>query len=280
MKKGQGASNRKTVFEALYGNPRDLEAVIAQVGSMTLRELSAARQAVAASPTATVPRLGSKIVSRRAASPAASTVDENFEATDDQGVPKLRPADSLQQVVQQIADSVEKLKKMLPADDTTGDDDVEAGKAAARGGRFQAAADLFNSALAAVCGKLKTRNASTALRAEPSSRSRACKLTSSGFNAMPSVAALNASLGRGGSLSLSDRAGVVLAAVAGHREPAPAASIATASASGYSRAREIQAQIADNEKEQRKFGFTNERNQKHGELSRQLKAEMKKLRPQ
>jgi hypothetical protein len=271
-----------TYGEIRRGNPRDLEAVIAQVGSMTLRELSAARQAIAAKPAATVPRLGSRTVSRRAASPAASTVDENFEATDKEGVPiaKPAPADPFADAIKTLEDCLQRLREMHPdVSDADADADEEQARTALRAGRKLEARRHFDAAIDKLTARIVAHQKHSALRAEPSSRSRANRLTASGFSGMPSVAALNSALGRGGALSIVDRASLALAPVAGRIPKPPAISTPAAPSGSRERIIAIKAQMETLDKEFRRTAiYSPEAQARHATLTRDLKAEMSKFR--
>jgi hypothetical protein len=256
--------------ELIRANPRDLDSLI--------RAVSAVSSAMKAGrPVAAIPGRGQPAPARlaaRAAAPAPSL--------DAEGTPiATPPTDSLQQVVKQLETSIETLKKMLPADADTADADEETAKGgvAARSGNWQLASDSYNAAIACLGAKIKGRTASTALRAEPTSRSRAHRLTASGFSGMPSVAALNSALGRGGALSIVDRSGMVVQApVSGHRKPAPAAvATTTDERPDVVKINSIRAELASLDKDQRKLGFSNEKNARHATLSRELKSELRKF---
>jgi hypothetical protein len=90
-----------------------------------------------------------------------------------------------------------------------------------------------------------------------------------GFNAQPQISALNGFLHR--SPTVTPPASSV---------PPAAPSAAASPAGSRERALAIRAEIAQVDKDQRRLGFTNERNAKHAQLSAQLRAEMKRLRPQ
>jgi hypothetical protein len=87
-----------------------------------------------------------------------------------------------------------------------------------------------------------------------------------GFNAQPEIFALNGFLHR--SPTVTPTASSV---------PPAAPSAAASPAGSRERALAIRSEIAQVDKDQRRLGFTNERNAKHAQLSAQLRAEMKRL---
>jgi hypothetical protein len=191
--------------------------------------------------------------------------------------------DPVGDVIQQLEKCLRQLKTMNPEADAADSDAEEAqGRAALTRGDKAAALRHFDAAISKWGARIVAKKSLNPLLSEPSSPQRAHKLTAFGFNADPVVSALNAQLGRAGSLNLADRASRARAPAAGRTPPArPAAVVVTASAPpDVPKIRAIQADIAALDKLQRREGFTNERNARHAELSRQLRAELKKFRVQ
>jgi len=178
-------------------------------------------------------------------------------ATDEDGtaVPVETPDDTVEKIVEKLETLLAELKK-IAGDTGDSEDEVEARAAIRRGDRAAARRSL-ESAITAITAKIESKTARAALRAEPSSRQRAYKLTASGFNEDPVVASLNASLNRGGSLSLAARAGMSLAPVGGTRTPAtPAAVAPVALSSGYrDRVHAINAEIKSLDAKMHKSGI-------------------------
>ncbi len=139
-------------------------------------------------------------------------------------------------------------------------------------GRKSEALKLLDSAVGKRGAKIVSKKNRSALLAEPSSRARAHKLTTSGFNNDPVVASLNVALGRG---PLADRASLAPAPIT---PPARPAAIATTTSAPPDTAliRSIQAELKSIDLEQRKQ-FSNERHARHAELTRRFRAEMKKF---
>jgi hypothetical protein len=208
--------------------------------------------------------------------PRAATVDTDHEPIQD-GVPQPRPASSLADIVKQLEDGLQKLKEWNP-DVTSEDADADAGEAKACVARGDSAGALrhYDTAIFKLGAAIVSKKKTSALRAEPSSRSRAHRLTASGFSGMPSVAALNSALGRGGALSIADRASLALAPVA-RRIPAPPA-ISTPAAPSGSRERilAIKSEREAINSEYRKTGiYTPAAQARDAKLNCELKAELR-----
>jgi hypothetical protein len=213
--------------------------------------------------------------------PRAATVDENFEATDEQGVPQPRPVDPIADMdaaIKTLQQTLEYLKKQDGITDADADDDEAQARTALRAGRKVEARRHFVDALDKLTAKVVARKNTSSLRAEKPSRSRAHRLTASGFSEMPAVRALNSALGRGGALSIVDRASLALAPVAG-RIPTPPAILTPAAPSGSrERILAIKAEREAINSEYRKTGiYTPAAQARDAKLNRELKAELRKF---
>jgi len=242
------------------GNPPELNSLIQAIATVR-RSLPKAQSR----PAAALPGHATRPAPRAAA--PASTDDD----------PPQPDTSGLDGVIASLMDSVEKLKAMLPSDVVADDGDEAQAKAYLAIGNKKAALACISRAHTAVGAQVAAQKSRSALRAMPSSRERAAKLTASGFNEMPAVAALNSLLGRGGP-SLKSRSEMVLAPVGGTRTPAPA----TASPSDYrARVQAIRAEREALDVQMRKTGVYDAKSlARQGQLKAELTAIMKANRPQ
>jgi len=188
----------------------------------------------------------------RLVKPRAASITPNVD-DDDIPVPTSKPDTTVSDVFKTIEDALKQLKKMLPAGDDTGDDDVDEAKAALSAGLKTKAFTCLNRGMEKVGARIQA--------VKFAALSPMAKMASS-FNAQPAIAALSASLSPG------RRASVALSPVGG----APAAVVRPTAITA------IRAQIKANDDLQRREGFTNARQSEHLKLSALLDAELKKLR--
>jgi hypothetical protein len=163
------------------------------------------------------------------AAPARPAPRAIAPASDDDATQPVDYAD----IISTLEGIVKKLKSEVPVDASDEADEASA-RAAVKAGRSTDAVDRFSALALKLQAKATAKKSVNPLLAEKSSPQRAHKLTASGFNEMPSVAALNSQLGRRGSLTLADHAGMTLAPVGGTRTtPALPAVAPIALSSGY-----------------------------------------------
>jgi len=211
------------------------------------------------------------------AAPVPASLTENDEG---QVVVPAAAPDVVSDVIEKLQSCLQQLRDLHPdvaADDS--DDEAQARACLARGDK-NGALRHYDAAISKIGAKIASKNSrhasSAALRAEPSSRQRASKLITSGFNADPVVASLNASLGRGG-LSLSNRAGMALAPVAAV-PPATPVVTTTSTAPDRSKLAALQAEKKSIDESMRKSGiYDNASIARQSQLSAQIDAMRKKI---
>jgi len=207
------------------------------------------------------------------AAPVPASLTENDEG---QVVVPAAAPDVVSDVIEKLQSCLQQLRDLHPdvaADDS--DDEAQARACLARGDK-NGALRHYDAAISAVGARIAQKNARASLRAEPSSRQRASKLITSGFNADPVVASLNASLGRGG-LSLSNRAGMALAPVAAV-PPATPVVTTTSTAPDRSKLAALQAEKKSIDESMRKSGiYDNASIARQSQLSAQIDAMRKKI---
>ena len=199
----------------------------------------------------------------RAAAP--SSTDDDAPQPDTSG---------LDSVIKSLMDSVEQLKKMLPADVDADDGDLATAKAFLATGDKKAALAAISKAHTAVGAQVAALKSSNALRSQPSSRKRASALIRQGFDAQPVVANLDAMFHRPAA-----RASLALAPVGGSAPARPTAVVTTTStAEDVARIRSIEAEIKNIDADYRKTGvYSPDAQARHATLSRQLSAAKKKF---
>ena len=210
-----------------------------------------------------------------AARPLGKAVPKSGTVDDEGNIPVEIPtaADPVGDVIKQLEQCLKQLKEAhadVSADDADSDE-AEAKACLARGDK-NGALRRYDAAISKWGAKITAKKSRNPILSEPSSPQRAHRLTASGYNAMPTVATLNASLGRGRPSSPS------LPPVVERTPPArPAPAARTISAPpDVAKIHSIKAELAQLDIEQRKE-FSNARNDKHAALSRQLNAELRKF---